>query len=239
MFRYDSVTWRSAAPIRVVSDATGLRVDSLEVRSSAKGVVALQANVPLTGPVQGTLHLDRFPVGEAVSFTLGTRLFSGLLTGDAQMSGTRAMPVYGWRIDADSLGLDGTYLPRVSSEGRYADRLVVASALIRDTLGGRLLAEARVPMDLSIATVDQRLLSDAVDADVTVDSLRLDALGITVAGVSRVRGSVAGRVAIGGTIDRPVGTGSHRTLELQPARRRPGHRTEPRGMPCCARPRIR
>ena len=84
-------------------------------------------------------------------------------------------------------------------------------AVIRDSLGGRLRAEARVPMDLSIATVEKRLLSDAVDADVTVDSLRLEALSITVAGMSRVRGALAGKVVIGGTTDRPVGTG---TIEL-------------------------
>ena len=207
-FRYDSVTWRSAAPIRIVSDAQGLHIDSLEVRSSEKGIVALRADVPVTGAVQGTLHLERFPVGEAAAFALGTRRFSGLLTGDAHLRGTRALPLYDWRIDGDSLGLDGTYLPRVASEGLYTGRRLVAYASIGDSAGGRLRAEARIPIDLSIARVEKRLLSDAVDADITADSLQLSTLGIVVAGVSRVRGALDGRVAVTGTMDRPVGTGS-------------------------------
>lgn len=207
-FQFDSVTWRSAAPIRVVSDTLGLRVDSLEVRSSERGVLAMRADVPLRGAVRGTVHVERFPIGEAVAFALGSRQFSGLLTGDAHLRGTRALPLYDWRIDADSLGLSGTYLPRVVSEGLYTGHRLVAQATISDSVGGRVNAEARLPMDLSIGPVAKRLLSDAVDADVTADSLRLDALGITVAGISRVRGVLNGHVALTGTMDHPVGTGT-------------------------------
>jgi translocation and assembly module TamB len=210
-FVYDSVTWQTARPIRILSNATGLTIDSLEVRSTQQGVVALAANVPREGTVGGRLYLERFPVGEAAAFALGTRRFSGVITGSARLQGTRAAPLIDYAITGDSLGLDGTYLPKVSSDGAYANRKMVAHASITDSLGGSIKAEARVPMDLSIATVEKRLLSDAVDADVTADSLRLEALDITVAGVDRVRGAVAGHIAISGTMERPVGTG---TIEL-------------------------
>jgi translocation and assembly module TamB len=206
-FAYDSVVWRSAAPIRVISDQNGLRVDSMEVRSSANGLVALRADVPETGDVKAMARLERFPVGEAIAFALGTRRFSGQLTGDISLAGTRASPLIAWRIEGDSLGVDGTYLPQVISDGRYSDRQLVAQANITDSLGGRLHAEARVPVDLSIATIEKRLLSDKVDADVSADSLNLEALDITVAGVSRVKGSLVGRVSVAGTVDRPVATG--------------------------------
>ena len=207
-FVYDSVTWRSAAPFRVVSDVAGLRVDSIELRSSNRGLVALRADVPMRGPVSGRARLERFPVGEAVAFALGTRRFSGLLTGDAALSGTRAEPLIDWHIDGDSLGVDGNYLPRVVTQGKYANRKLVAEAVVTDSLKGSLRAEARVPVDLSIAKVEKRLLSDRVDADVTADSLRLDALGVTVAGVSRIRGIATGRVTVSGPMDRPVATGT-------------------------------
>ncbi|MEQ1693271.1 MAG: translocation/assembly module TamB domain-containing protein, partial [Gemmatimonas sp.] len=189
-------------------DAQGLRIDTLEVRSSAKGLVALRADVPMEGAVQGTMHLERFPIGEALAFALGTRPFTGQLSGDAHLRGTRTMPLYDWRIDGDSLGVDGIYLPRVVSEGLYTGRRLVAQATITDSAGGRVNAEARIPMDLSIGKVEKRLLSDAVDADINADSLKLDAMGISVAGVSRVRGVVDGHVAVTGTMDRPIGTGS-------------------------------
>lgn len=206
-FAYDSVTWLNRIPIRVVSDAQGLRIDTLEIRSSANGVFSMRGDIPREGQLQGVLHLERFPIGEAVAFGLGTRRFSGGLTGDATLAGTRAMPIIDWQIDGDSLGFDGNYLPRVNSDGHYSDKKVVLQAVVKDSLGGSIRAEARVPMDLAIATVEKRLLSDNVDADVTADSLRLEALGLTVAGVTRIRGSVVGRVSVSGPMDRPIATG--------------------------------
>lgn len=210
-FAYDSVTWRNDAPIHVVSDAQGLRVDSLALRSSARGLFALQANLPDRGAVQGTVHLERFPVGEVVSFALATERFNGLLTGDATISGSRALPLVDWQVVGDSLGVRNAFLPPIRADGHYADRRMVAQATIVDTLGGRLHAEARVPVDLTIGTVEKRLLSDSVDIDVAADSLRLEALRATIPGVTRVRGAVQGAVMIHGTVDHPVATG---TMEL-------------------------
>ena len=51
------------------------------------------------------------------------------------------------------------------------------------------------------------LACSVLDADVSADSLNLEALDITVAGVSRVKGSLVGRVSVAGTVDRPVATG--------------------------------
>ncbi len=210
-FTYDSVTWESAAPIRIVRNEQGLVIDSVDVRSSARGIVAMRATVPREGTIAGRLRLERFPVGEAAAFALGTRRFSGLLTGEADLQGTRSAPLIDFTVTGDSLGLNGTYLPRVTSTGAYADRRMVAKASILDSVGGSLRAEARVPMDLSIATVEKRLLSDAVDADVIADSLRLESLDITLAGIDRVRGALNGHIVVTGTMDRPVGTG---TIEL-------------------------
>jgi len=210
-FTYDSVAWQSAAPIRLVRNEQGLTIDSVDVRSTERGLVALRATVPREGAIDGTLRLERFPVGEAAAFALGTRRFAGLLSGEAGLSGTRLAPLLTFAVRGDSLGLNGTYLPTVTGSGTYADRRMVASASIVDSTGGSLRAEARVPVDLSIATVEKRLLSETVDADIIADSLRLESLAITVAGVDRVRGAVNGHIVVTGTMDRPVGTG---TMEL-------------------------
>ena len=209
-FQSGSATWRNAAPIRVVSNAAGVRVDSLLIRSSQRGSLALFADMPTTGPVRASARFAQFPIGTATAFTLGTPLFAGSLSGDVQIDGTRAAPLIGWNLGADSLGMDGTYLPRITSEGTYADRRVVARAVLADSAGGALRAEARVPIDLSLQTVEKRLLSDAVDAEIIADSLRLNALGFTVSGVSRPRGTLSGRLALTGVLERPVATGTMR-----------------------------
>ncbi len=207
-FSYDSVTWRNLAPIHVRSDARGTRVDSLEVRSTSQGMLGLTADVPLSGPVSALLRLDRFPIGEAATFATGSQPFDGTISGAATLGGTRDLPLLSWTIRADSLGLNGTYLPRIDSDGNYADKRLVARATIRDTLGGSVNAEARVPIDLALRSMEKRTLSDAVDAELVSDSLRLQALGLVVDGVSDARGVVSGRLAIGGTMDRPVATGT-------------------------------
>ena len=207
-FLYDSVTWQNAAPIRVLSDKNGLRIDSLEVRSTARGLLALRANVPKEGEISGAVRLERFPVGEATSFALATQQFTGLVNGEASVSGSRAAPHITWTLAADSLGARDIYLPPITSDGTYDAKRVVAHAAVVDSLGGRLFAEARIPMDLRLEKVDKRLLSDSVDIDITADSLRLDALRITAPGVTRVRGAVAGLVMIHGTVDRPSATGN-------------------------------
>ena len=207
-FESGNATWRNTAPIRIASDATGVRIDSLNIRSSQRGSLALMADLPNSGPASASVQLAQFPVGTAAAFTLGTPLFAGSVTGDVRLKGTRLAPLIDWRLRADSLGMNGTYLPLISSEGTYADRRVVARAVLADSLGGALRAEARVPMDLSLRSVERRLLSDAVDAEITADSLRLHALGFTISGVTRPRGTLAGRLALTGTIERPVATGT-------------------------------
>ena len=207
-FQYDSVKWSNLSPVRVHSDARGIRVDSLEIRSNQQGVFAITADVPTNGDIRATLRLDRFPIGEATTFAMGTRPFNGTLSGDARLTGTRDAPLLAWTMYADSLGLDGTYLPQLTTDGTYADRRLVARARTADTLGGSLRAEARVPIDLALHAMDKRTLSDALDAEIVADSLRLEALGFIVDGISNARGIVAGRLAISGTIDRPIATGS-------------------------------
>jgi translocation and assembly module TamB len=211
-FNYDSVLWRAVTPIRVVSDSQGIRVDSMQLRSSADGVFRVVADVPTQGDIRASVQLENFPVGEAAAFALGTSRFSGLLTGDVELRGTRALPLLNWRIDADSLGVEGSHLPRVLSVGEYANKKIEARAVIQDSIGGLLKADARVPFDMTLGEVEKRLLSDVVDADISADSLRLDALGLAISGVTRIKGTLSGHVAVAGTMDRPVASG---TMQLR------------------------
>ncbi|MES2524869.1 MAG: translocation/assembly module TamB domain-containing protein [Gemmatimonadota bacterium] len=209
-FTSGEAVWRNDGRIRVVSDATGVRVDSMSISSTRRGSLGVFADIPSTGPVTANVQLTAFPIGTATAFTLGTPLFAGSLTGQIRVNGTRVSPLIDWQLLADSLGMNGNFLPRITSEGNYADQRLVARALLRDSAGGSVRAEARVPLDLALQSVEKRLLSDAVDAEVLADSLRLNALGFALSGVSRPRGTLGGRMALTGTMDRPIATGTMR-----------------------------
>lgn len=205
---YAKVDWANTLPIRVRQDSSGFALFPMELRSNTAGVLKVEATVPTTSAIAGSVQLEQFPVGEIGALLAGTPTFAGTLSGSASLSGTRPSPLLSWTVRGDSIGMNSIRLPSITSTGRYADRQLVGTAVLTDSLGGALRAEARVPIDLALASVEKRLLSDAVDAQVTADSLRLDGLPIVADGIQRLRGRVSGQLAVSGTMDRPVARGT-------------------------------
>jgi translocation and assembly module TamB len=204
---YADVVWRTAKPITLQQDSSGFRLFPVELRSNTTGVLSAVADIPRDRAVTGSLRLEQFPVGEIAALLAGTPTFAGTLSGTAALTGTRPTPLLSWTMRGDSLGIAGFRLPVINSTGRYADRQLVASAVLTDSLGGSLRAEARMPVDLSITLVEKRLLSDQVNAEITSDSLRFDGLPLSIDGVRRLRGRLSGQFAVGGTMDHPVARG--------------------------------
>ena len=164
-FNYSQATWLSAAPALLTSDARGIRLDSLLVKSNHGGVLAVSADIPEAGLIKGNVHLDRFPAGEIATFaTSSTTRYHGLLAGDTQLGGTRAAPIIGWKMRADSVGTDAATLPPLITTGAYDTQKLVAHAELEDSVKSRLRMDARVPIDLAIASVDKRMLSSNLDA---------------------------------------------------------------------------
>jgi translocation and assembly module TamB len=201
------VTWRNESVAHVRAAPSLVQVAPFALRSTAGGVLALAADIPATRAVSGTLRLDRFPVGDVGALVVGTLPFDGTVSGTVRLDGTRGAPQLAWALQGDSLGLSGVVLPPVTSTGRYADRLLAASATVTDAAGGRLVLRGTLPVDLALQAVPERLLSDQLDGEVLVDSLRLEAIGVALPGVSRATGTVDGRVAVRGTLARPVADG--------------------------------
>lgn len=207
-FNYGAALWQNTRPAVLVSDSRGARIDSLVVRSNQQGVLSLNADLPVDGPINALLHVERFPAGEAVTFATASEThYSGLLTGETRLTGTRLAPHIVWNMIGDSVGTQGLSAPPLVTDGVYQDKRLVAHVVLEDSVRSRLRFEARVPVDLSIATVEKRLLSDAVDAEIIADTLQLAGLPIAVDGVQSIRGTLTGKVALSGTIDKPIATG--------------------------------
>jgi translocation and assembly module TamB len=207
-FNYSEATWLNAAPALLTSDDRGIRLDSLLVRSNHGGVLAVSADIPQGGAISGRVHLERFPAGEIGTFATGSATrYRGLLAGDTELSGTRLEPILNWKMRADSVGTDAASLPPLITTGTYQNQKLLAHAELEDSVKSRLRIDARVPLDLALKSVNKRLLSDNLDAEIVADSLKLDALPIAVSGVSHIKGVMVGRLAVSGTSDRPVATG--------------------------------
>lgn len=157
-FNYGDATWRNARPALLVSDSTGLRIDSLLVRSNQAGVLSLNANVPVDGEVSALLHVERFPAGEAATFAMSSPTkYRGLLSGETKLSGTRLSPRIVWNMIGDSVGTVGVSAPPLVTDGTYENKRLVTHLVLEDSVRSRLRFEARVPMDLSLQAVEKRL----------------------------------------------------------------------------------
>ena len=207
-FNYSDVFWSNSSRVRVVSDARGIRVDSLVAKSNKNGLLALSADIPVAGAIQGDVRLERFPAGEVGSFATGsTTAFHGLLTGTSKLTGTRDAPLLAVNMRADSVGTDAAIAPPLVLDASYENRRLVAHAVLADSARSSLRAEARVPIDLALRTVEKRLLSDNLDAEIVADSLLLAKLPNLVQGVTKLQGVLNGKLAVTGTADHPIGTG--------------------------------
>ncbi|MGV3711216.1 MAG: translocation/assembly module TamB domain-containing protein [Gemmatimonas sp.] len=207
-FNYGDAVWINEQRSTLVSDERGIRVDTLLVRSNQRGLLQLAADVPVDGDISALLRVERFPAGEIATFaTSSPTKYSGLLTGETRLSGTRLAPRIVWNMIGDSVGTARFSAPPLVTDGQYQDKRMVAHVVLEDSVRSRLRFEARVPIDLSMQSVEKRLLSDVVDAEIVADTLQLSGLPINVEGVSRLQGTLLGRIALGGTIDRPVATG--------------------------------
>jgi translocation and assembly module TamB len=205
---YADVVWNSAQPIVVQQDSLGFRLFPVVLRSNAEGVLRASADMPRSQPIRGTIQVEQLPIGEVAALLAGTPTFEGTLSGSAALSGSRSAPLISWQIRGDSLGIQGFRLPPVNSTGRYADKQLVADAVLRDSIGGSLRADVRLPLDLSMAPVEKRLLSDQVDARIIADSLRLEGMPLSIDGVRDLRGRISGQLVLGGNMDRPIARGT-------------------------------
>lgn len=204
---YDGMTWRTSESWRVIEDSTGWRMTPFALRSEAGGAIRASGTLPQRGAAIAVMELERVPFGEFASLLSGAAPVPGVLSGRAELSGTRASPAWRWSLVADSLGTRTVQLPRVVTSGAYRDRRAIAQVAVRDSMGGRLQLDAEIPVDLSFDATGARLLDEALRGQLRADSLRLDALPFRIQGMSQARGVIAGRFDVSGTVDAPRATG--------------------------------
>lgn len=207
-FNYGDALWQNTGTATLISNDLGTHVDSLLVRSNQGGLLSLNADLPVDGDVSARLRLERFPMGEVATFGMNSETkYSALLTGETRISGSRSAPRIVWNMIGDSVGTASISAPPLVTDGVYQDQKLVAHLVLEDSVRSRLRVEARVPIDLSLQTVEKRLLSDHIDAELVADTLQLAGLPIAVDGVSDIKGMLVGRIALGGTFDHPIANG--------------------------------
>ncbi len=202
--------WTLEGPSRGLVTARAMSVDSLRLVSTGGAHLRLAANLPDSGAITGELR--------AVGIKTSEFAFTGLLSPDltatmrvgAELGGTRDAPTLTAIVVIDSVKMLERAVPTFTGLVDYADRR--ATATVRAAVDGRevVTVTADLPVDLSLRSVDKRLLDTPITARVIADSAKLAGLEAFVPFVTDLSGTLDADVAVAGTWKRVSPNGSAR-----------------------------
>ena len=197
--------WELERPARITLDSGGVTVDTLAMRNGG-GTLALAGALPREGPIDFRVELDSLDLADAAAIAQSRTPYDGWLSVELSATGTRLAPLIETRVELDSVRIGTSlHVPRAVLFGDYADRRLTAGfALFRE--GTPVLSGSGVaPIDLTIAPVAERLLSEPLDFRIDADSVDLALLEAMTPGYVRdVRGSLSTDILVGGTWRRPT-----------------------------------
>jgi len=214
-----------------LSVATGVvTADTIRLTSNAGASVQVGGRFDDAGPVSGFLRANRVSVAEfAFTGALPPGL-SGTLAAEASLGGTRAAPKFNARLEIDSVATnnpDAQSRRAIQGNGReaaagaasrsrarlvldaaYEDRrLAITSA--GDVSGRRVLdLGARLPLNLSLDSVPDRIVDEPMTLRLRLDRLLLADFDGLADGISALGGRLDADLDVGGTIRRPRGRGT-------------------------------
>lgn len=203
--------WDLSHPTRVAWNEESISVDSLLVRRAGDDPMSLAARGTLARGGQSDFRVDL--AGLHVERVLHVGQFTGLeMAGHIDLDLAVAGPAESPRIDGvfrvDGPRYGTMELTRIDGSLQYADRR--ASFALQGWDGGRDAIDVTgvLPLDLSLAAVDERVLEEPMDVRIATDSLDAAIALSYLDNLDQVVGTVSGEVHIRGTPDEPIPEGS-------------------------------
>ena len=199
--------YRLVAPARIVVDSTGLTIDSLTLRDGSRGWVSVGGSLPLEGPVDFLAAADGLAVADLARLAQLPATASGQAQLRWRITGTRAEPLMAIEAALTDMGYAGTRLERLSGRANYNDHRLVADVGLYRAGRRALVASASVPLDLTLAARETRLMPGSLRGNIRTDSVDLSVLEAFSANLQRATGTVLANVDIAGTWKQPELTG--------------------------------
>jgi translocation and assembly module TamB len=210
--RFDTTTWQATHPATIRSQAAGIAVENLELRSGSASRIYANGLLPSNGVADLDVAIDNFPVGDLLDLLQSDFDLRGLATLHGTMRGTLAAPTFRGALGIVNGVYKGDTVPDLRGTFGYANRSLGAQLELLHK-GGTPMATvtANLPLNLALSGVTgPRLLRQPLAVDLTADSLPLELIPAFTGVVSEVHGVAAGQVAVRGTFERPAITGALR-----------------------------
>ena len=200
--------WMLPAPAHVHSTPAGVELVNFRLRNGNGGWLELGGTLPIRHEVNFTVRADSVPLADLGTLAQMPAPLGGLGKLDWSITGHREDPDMRLSAELRDVRYSGVNLERITMRGTYSDRRLADTVLLYR--GGRpvLTANLSIPLDLALLPVGNRLLGDSLRGNIRADSVELAVLEAFTPLLQNSTGTLVTNVHLGGTVRRPLATGS-------------------------------
>ncbi len=184
--------------VSIGRDSTGFVAEEFALVSSDGASIEFGGVVPDAGEARLDVAVRGVRLENLLELVGNPHDIEGGLTFGMTVRGTSAEPTWEGHLDIADPSVAGLGYDALTADLAYAgERLTIGAAINASGLElGRV--DGFVRADLAFRQVERRLLDDALNFDIVVDSMPLDALEIGIEAVRDVSGYARGRVLVTG-----------------------------------------
>jgi len=190
-------------PTTIVARPDGFGFDTIRVRDLHAGLVTLVGSVPVTEPVSLSIRADSVELGDIGELIQANVPFNGLASVSIDVGGVRRDPRIAIDGQLDQPRFGDVHLDRATFGGEYATKRMESRVELFRQGKSVMSANASIPVDLQLASVPTRMLSDSLRGKIRSDSVELAFLETVLPAVVKASGTFAANVDIGGVWPRP------------------------------------
>ena len=197
--------WVLRRPVAFVMTDSAARVAGLALESVyGTGRLLLQGDLPTRGRADAHLQIEGFPLaGLYALLQKDTAGVGGTIGATAALAGTRAEPLYTGSFSLTNGSIGEFHAPYVDGSFEYRDRRLESAMHLWRSGQQVLTVAAHLPLDLALAPVERRQLSDTLSVRATADSVDLSLLEALTPLLKEVAGVFTADVGIAGTWEAP------------------------------------
>jgi translocation and assembly module TamB len=192
--------WSLAAGAELYRDAKVTRLDTVSLRATDGARLDVAMDLDSAGPVSAFVRATRIPLRHARFTGKLPAGVDGLVTLEADMTGTQGAPLMQVTGRLDSVRVDGVAAPALVLRGAYADRMFDVDLRGRDEERDAFVLTGELPLDLTIAsrTLEQRLIKEPLFVRIVADGSSLSGFEALLPGVTELSGGFDADMLIGG-----------------------------------------
>jgi len=195
-------------PTTIVVRPDGVTLDTIRVRDQSSGLVTVAGAIPMTAPVSLSIRADSVELGDLGELIQANVPFGGLATLSVNVTGVRSNPRIAIDGSMDQPRFGDVRLDKATFGGSYDARRMESRAELFRRGKSVLAVNASIPVDLQLASVPKRMLSDSLHGKIRSDSVELAILETVSPSVVNASGTFAANLDIGGVWPRPTLAGN-------------------------------